>query len=326
VERIAVPMDPKIMACKFGAKCYIAKCRLVHPPAVQGITRQCTKRVWKEGKVTDEVSLSLADCEKANGRGCHLYHRPVKQVVPVKQILKRKGRQQYFGAKDLAIPLEEKKYESLNGGYQFKIGPHASTTYGVYSMPSEEGLLCNATYECGKVNFTAHRGVDVKAQYIRGPDAIRMVEENGQVKKAYDAKYHQIDRTKLSKVHTDLCAVPLPKGMVQERANGWRPPIPGEACVLTVAFKHPKFGQKNLGGVYVSQGNVTKDYSSHWGHTCPSEEGDCGAGIWALSDGKLIGFHELGSGNDKENGFIPVSANWAELCQGTVPTRVAHLN
>jgi hypothetical protein len=222
------------------------------------------------------------------------------------------------GACDPARP-----FESLNGGQQFSLPEKERVTFGVYekedSPVGHPKLICNAVYEAGKVTFTKHLGAHERAFYLRGPDEIREEVVNGQVKVQTLPRYHVIEKTKACTTGADLVSVPMPKTMPIFKSNGYRQPEPGEACVMFVSR------QKDA-GTKVAYGNVTNDIGDHWGHTCPSVIGDCGSGIWALRDGKLIGFHQLGSGSDKINGFIAVSPQWAELCQGTVPKRVAHLN
>jgi hypothetical protein len=49
VVRLAVPMDPKSVECKWGVRCKIGKCDKAHPPAVQGITERCHKIITNKG-------------------------------------------------------------------------------------------------------------------------------------------------------------------------------------------------------------------------------------------------------------------------------------
>lgn len=121
----------------------------------------------------------------------------------------------------------------------------------------------------------------------------------------------------------DLVSFPLPGGMPLWKSRGFRMPEPGEACALYVARQDDASK-----GAKIAYGNVTNDVGDHWGHTCPSVVGDCGAGIWAVKDGKLLGFHQRGAGSDKINGFVPASKQWADLCANSVrvPKRVEHLN
>jgi len=315
VKYLTRPMDPHMTNCRFGANCKKGECEFVHPPAICDVTPRCIRVTERKDGTIDKTFQSTSECKR---KSCHFYHKPDNVKAPEKQLLKKSGRVHVRNLADrtkLGADLDNKKkhegrFESLNGGYQFHLDKHLGCTYGLYSKPDPVSLLENATYECTKVTFTKHLGAYENARFLRTPDV------NGK------PVFHEIDRETLMTTGADLASCELPKTITRPVKNGWREPIPGEICVVLIARQIGDKGE----GFHIAYGNVTSRVGEYFGHTAPTVKGDCGSGVWALSDGKLLGWHQLGSGSDKVNGFIPVNAQWAELCTNTIPSKVKHLN
>jgi len=315
VKHLARPMDPHMTNCSKGANCEKGWCKLAHPPAICDVTPRCIRVTERKDGTIDKTFQSTSECRR---KSCHFYHKPESVKVPEKQLLKKSGRVHVRNAADrtkLGAELDIKKkhegrFESLNGGYQFHLDKHLGCTYGLYSKPDPISLLENATYEQGKVTFTKHLGAYENAKYLRTPDV------------GGKPVFHEIDRETLMTTGADLASCELPKTITRPQKNGWREPIPGEICIVLIARQMGDKGE----GFHIAYGNVTSRVGEYFGHTAPTVKGDCGSGVWALSDGKLLGWHQLGSGSDKVNGFIPVNAQWAELCTNTIPSKVKHLN
>ncbi len=108
----------------------------------------------------------------------------------------------------------------------------------------------------------------------------------------HEGKEYELDKERMVRVIPralgDVLQFPIPKGLESVPMLKLRVPVIGEdICLATV---YPKY--------LLSTGKVAKFEQ----HTCPSVDGNCGAGLISLRDGQCVGLHE--SRIATTNGFI----------------------
>jgi hypothetical protein len=180
-----------------------------------------------------------------------------------------------------------KKEESLLGRKQTPVAGLHDSIKLIYDSHDRKPVI-HGTFVGGKLVTVDHDILNGVVKYIQH-DGVDYKLDFSTVK--HLTKFEQ----------GDLLAFDMPKGLMGVKSLKPRLPKKGENLILPVLLPVQAFSS----GKYVSQDE----------HTCPSKNGDCGAGLMSEGDNACVGIHR--AGGDSENGFF----QWTtELIAELVPT------